>query len=290
MEWDEGNIESYSSRMERVMRTVEELKGLKGKERSVIDQWLISRMNNRAGNIAAAMDDYDLRRMANEAYFETLADVRWYIRRGGNNADTAARVLSMWVRMMAPITPHIAEEMWEGMGQKGFVSIAPYPEPMVDEIDRPAEVAEEYLADVMSDINEILRVTGISPKRIMLYTAPEWKREVHSIALEMAAEGSLTVPGLTKAVMSRDGLKRRGKEAADFARKTAEDLMKRSEAEKKRLSVKLDELSYLTGSSAFLSKEVGAPVEVYSADDDSAPDPQKKARAAGPRRPAIYVE
>ena len=110
------------------------------------------------------------------------------------------------------------------------------------------------------------------------------------MALEMAGEGKLTVPPLTKEVMSRDGLKRRGKEAADFARKTAEDMMKRSEGERKRLSVELDELSYLSGSAAFLSKEVGAAVEVYSADDDSAPDPQKKSRAAQPRRPAIYVE
>jgi leucyl-tRNA synthetase len=247
-------------------------------------------MNNRAGTIAEAMNDYDLRRMANETYFETLADVRWYMRRGGNNSGTVAKVLSMWIRMMAPITPHIAEELWEGLGEKGFVSIAPYPEPDNELIDSYAEVAETYLVNVMSDINEILRVTGISPKRVILYTAPEWKRDVLSIGLELASGGQLTIPALTKAVMSRDDLKRRGKEAAEFARKIAEDLMRRADGERKRLSIEVDELSYLTESAAFLSKEVGATVEVYSADDASAPDPQKKARAAQPRRPAIYVE
>ncbi len=290
VEWDESNIENYASRMERVIRTVDELKAFDGIEGTIIDRWLISRMNNRAGAIADAMNDYDLRRMANEAYFETLADVRWYVRRGGRSAATAARVLSMWIRMMAPITPHIAEEMWEGIGEKGFVSMAPYPEPMAEQIDRSAEVAETYLADVMSDINEILRVTGISPKKVMLYTAPEWKRRVFATGLELANEGKLTVPALTKAVMSRDELKRHGKEAADFARKTAEDLMKRAEGERKRLSVELDELDHLAGSLDFLTKEIGATVEVYSADDASAPDPQKKSRAAQPRRPAIYVE
>jgi len=290
VEWDESNIENYASRMERVIRTVDELKAFDGIEGTIIDRWLISRMNNRAGAIADAMNDYDLRRMANEAYFETLADVRWYVRRGGRSAATAARVLSMWIRMMAPITPHIAEEMWEGIGEKGFVSMAPYPEPMAEQIDRSAEVAETYLADVMSDINEILRVTGISPKKVMLYTAPEWKRRVFATGLELANEGKLTVPALTKAVMSRDELKRYGKEAADFARKTAEDLMKRAEGERKRLSVELDELDHLAGSLDFLTKEIGATVEVYSADDASAPDPQKKSRAAQPRRPAIYVE
>ena len=66
--------------------------------------------------------------------------------------------------------------------------------------------------------------------------------------------------------------------------------MKRAEGERKRLSVELDELDHLAGSLDFLTKEIGATVEVYSADDASAPDPQKKSRAAQPRRPAIYVE
>lgn len=290
VEWDESNIENYATRIERVIRTVDELKSMVGTEQTIIDRWLISRMNNRSGSITEAMSDYDLRRMANDVYFETLADIRWYIRRGGNNADTAARVLNMWIRMMSPLTPHIAEEMWEKLDQKGFVSIAPFPEPRAEEIDRHAEVAEAYLADVMSDLNEILRVTGISPRRVIFYTAPEWKHDVFSIALEMADEGKLSIPSLTKEVMSHDALKRRGKEAADFARKTAEDMIRRSESERKRLSVDMDELEYLTDSIDFLSRGIGAKFEIYSADDASAPDPQNKARAAQPHRPAIYVE
>jgi leucyl-tRNA synthetase len=35
---------------------------------------------------------------------------------------------------------------------------------------------------------------------------------------------------------------------------------------------------------------MGCDVFVYSAEDAEAPDPQKKARAAQPRRPAIFVE
>jgi len=290
VEWDESNIENYAARMDRVMRTIEELKGLSGTENTAVDRWLVSRMNNRAGAIASAMESYDLRRLANEAYFETLADVRWYVRRGGSNAETAARTLSMWIRMMTPITPHIAEELWEGMGEKGFVSIAPYPVPMEEQIDPSAEVAESYLSDVMSDINEILKVTGIVPRKIMLYTAPQWKRDVMALGLELANNSGLTVPALTKAVMSRDDLKRRGKESADFARKTAEDLMKRVESDRAKLSVPLDEQAYLSDAAAFLSKELGAEVAIYSADDKDAPDPQNKARAAQPRRPAIYVE
>jgi leucyl-tRNA synthetase len=290
VEWDEGAIENYTARMDRVMRTIEELKAIKGTESTVVDGWLMSRMANRVNTINAAMKEFDLRRMANEVYFENLSDVRWYLRRGGNNAATVAKALRTWVRMMAPITPHIAEEMWEGIGEQGFVSIAPYPEAVGSDLDPRAEASEKYLDDVMTDVNEILKVTGIAPKRIFLYTAPQWKKDIFSIALKMTKTKELSVPGLTKAVMARDDLKRRGKEAADFARKTAEDILKRSEVELEKLSRDLDEHAYLKDASLFLAKELGATVEVYSADDAAAPDPQKKARAAQPHRPAIYVE
>lgn len=290
VEWDEDSIKNYVTRIERVLRAVDELKSLDGAEKMSVDAWLISRLNSRVGAINEAMDDYDLRRMANEVYFETLADVRWYIRRGGNNENTASKVLSMWVRMMAPITPHIAEEVWESLGNEDFVSIAPYPEAIGEDIDIVAEVAESYLGEVMADVNEILKVTGIAPKRIILYTTPQWKRDVLDLALDMSGEDSLTVPSLTKAVMSREDLRRMGKEAASFARKQAEEMMKRSAGEKRRLAAPLDEYQYLSDAADFLSEALGAEVVIYSADDTSAPDPQRKARAAQPRRPAIYVE
>jgi leucyl-tRNA synthetase len=288
--WDEDAIVNYSSRIDRVIRTLDELTAMSGSDMQKVDHWLLSRLSNRSQVIRSSMEEYDLRRMANEAYFETLADMRWYIRRGGNNAGTVAKAVRSWVRMMSPITPHVAEEMWEGLGEKGFVSVAPYPE--ADELpSNPlAEASENYLEDVMTDINEILKVTGISPRRILVYTTPQWKKDILMLGLGLAASKQLSIPGLTKAVMGRDDLKRRGKESADFARKLAEDLMKRSESEIRQLGMEIDEFAYLSDASAFLSKELGCEVTVYKADDPQAPDPQKKARAAQPHRPAIYVE
>ena len=153
-----------------------------------------------------------------------------------------------------------------------------------------AEASESYLEGVMADINEILKVTGITPRKVYIYTTPQWKRDILSVGLGLVATKSLTVPGLTKAIMTRDDLKRRGKESADFARKMAEDLMKSSDSDITKLSMDLDENTYLRGSSAFLARELGCEVAIYPADDPSAPDPHKKARAAQPHRPAIYVE
>jgi len=255
-----------------------------------IDRWLVSRMNSRIMAVRKAMMDFDLRFLANEVYFETYNDLRWYARRGGCNGDATKRAIDAWVRMMAPITPHIAEELWESIGRNSFVSLAPFPEKIDDELDAQVEQAEDYLKGVMSDINEILKVTGIKPSSVYLYTTPSWKSLVYDMGLSMARGKEISVPALTKAVMADADIRSKGREASDFARKVAEDLLKRSPQEVDRQSIRFDELRYLRNAAAFITSELGCDVFAFSADDPELKDPKKKARAAQPGRPAIYVE
>ena len=291
VEWDEEAIENYKARMDKVVKTVNDMKVhiCKG-DMDDIDRWLLSRVNSRIESVKKAMKGFDLRLMANEVYFDMFNDLRWYARRGGCNGAVANRALDVWIRMMAPITPHTAEELWEELGREGFVSIAAYPEARADELDAQAEQAEEYLKAVLYDVNEILKVTGLTPKAIYLYSAPAWKVAVHDKALDMATAKELSIPALTKAVMTDVALRSKGKEASDFAKKLAEDIMKRSPAELDRLKVTIDELRYLNEAAQFMASEVNCDVFVYSADDPDAPDPQGKARTAQPRRPAIFIE
>ena len=342
--WDEDAIVTYEARMERILRTIDSLKELNGTDLKDIDAWLISRMNTRIDTIRDCMYEYDIRGMANEVYFEALNDMRWYMRRGGSNKKTAQKALDIWVRMMAPITPHIAEEVWESLGHKDFVSIADYPEYDENDSDFGAEISEEYLESVIDDIKEILKVIdnqnaknaeedpAAAPKvpgTIYIYTTPMWKMKVQALAKEMlgnmrlpallrpaavaremrrsgaeddsiietafdagrkAASRMLTIPSFTKAVMANNELKKRGKESADFARKLAEEFNRKSDAEIAKATLDLNEYEYLKEAESFLASELGCDVKVYSADDSDAPDPQKKARASAPKRPAIYID
>ena len=291
VEWDEESVENYTAKMERIPKTVEEMKAhtCKG-EMDDIDRWLVSRVNSRISAIRKGMKDLDLRMLANEVYFEMYNDLRWYARRGGCNGDATKRAIDAWIRMMAPITPHVAEELWESMGGKGFVSISPFPEKIDEELDIQVEQAEEYLKGVMADINEILKVTGIKATTIYLYTTSAWKLTVYGTGLKMARGKEISVPGLTKAAMADQVIRAKGKEVSDFARKVAEELVKRSPQELDRLSVGFDELRYLKNAAPFMTSELGCDVFIYSADDPEIKDPQRKAKAAKPRRPAIFVE
>jgi len=290
VEWGEGAIEHYRARIDRIRRMEEELLALPDGEESSMDRWLLSRTNSRISRIRDLMRDYDLRGMANEVYFEMANDIRWYSRRGGRSGSVARRVLDAWVRLMTPITPHTAEEMWSSLGNEGFVSTASMPSVDGEDMLPGVEEAEDFLKQVISDVNEILSVTGISPNRIFIYTSPEWKRRVFTMAVEMAKADGVSVPKLTKMVMADPDIRSRGKEAANFARKVAEEVSKRSGEGLDSLAVEFDETGYLLASSEFIRSQVGCDVTVVSADEEGIHDPEGKAKVARPRRPAIYVE
>jgi leucyl-tRNA synthetase len=90
--------------------------------------------------------------------------------------------------------------------------------------------------------------------------------------------------------MANPDLKRFGKEIPKFVQKIVPEF-KSGSVERYEIFTGpgLDEHALLKESISFLEKEIGCPVEVYSA-DSPAFDPEKKSRFAEPLRPAIYIE
>ena len=54
--------------------------------------------------------------------------------------------------MMAPLTPHTAEEIWSRIGNKGFVVQADWPQESENEKDALAERAEAYATNRARDM------------------------------------------------------------------------------------------------------------------------------------------
>ena len=288
VEWSEDNVITYRQRLDRIMGAVEDLlsSGCAG-EKKDIDKWLISRFNGYVSTVRSAMDKYDLRQMATAVYFEMLNDIRWYERRGGNNKDAIREALRTWICLMAPVTPHVAEEMWSAAGFEGLASSSQIPD--AGEVSGSAEYSEEFIKNIMSDVIQIKKVTSAEPKKIFLYTSPLWKTDIMKMGLEMMKEGNLDIPSLTKKCMADEALRKNGKAVSEFVKKTVTDLT-RSSSESKKDMIETDEYSILTSAKDFLKSEFGADVEIFSSDDVDAYDPQNKSKAAVPGRPAIYLE
>ncbi|MCL1978775.1 MAG: leucine--tRNA ligase [Methanomassiliicoccaceae archaeon] len=287
VEWSEESVMTYRQRLDRIMGAVEEILASSGGEKKEIDSWLISRFNGHTAAMRTAMERYDLRQLATAVYFEMFNDIKWYGRRGGNNKDTIREALRIWIPFMAPITPHIAEEMWSMAGFDGLVSSTQLSD--AGGTSSSAEYREDFIRGVMSDIAQIKKVTSADPKKIFLYTAQSWKTDVMRMGLEMMDSDTLDIPSLTKRCMADENLRRNGKAVSEFVKKAVTDLMRPS-SDSKRDLVGTDEYSLLVSAKGFLSAELDAEVEILSSDDAKAYDPQNKSKAAVPGRPAIFFE
>lgn len=290
VEWSEETVTTYKQRVDRIFGAVTDLiDGVSDRTSDEMDGWLLSRFNTHVAEIREAMDRYDLRQMCTIVYFDMLNDMRWYTRRGGDSRDAVMGALRIWIQAMMPVTPHMAEELWERAGFEGLVSASLLPAADVSLISPTAEYGEDLIREVMSDITEIRKIAGIDARRVVLYTSAEWKREVMRRGAAMMEAGTLTVPDLTKACMSDEAIRANGKAASELAKKVAIEFP-RSSLETKRLLFETDEYALLESAAGFLADETGLEVEVHSADEDGVYDPQKKARAAAPGRPAILLE
>lgn len=275
VEWDGEVVEQYKKRILRIWSLFENLIDIRGGEKK-IDEWLVSSFNEKIKVAREAMSEYELRKASNAIFFEIYNVINWYIRRGGENRNLIKEILKKWVRAMSPFTPHIAEEMWERMGEKSFVSLERFPE--YGDINKSVLKAEELLIKTMEDIEEIKKVAKIEPEKIYIYLAPKWKWEVMDIALSLDKKGMLNMKNLMNEIkkMNVDM-----KEASIYAGKLVKEI-------KKEEFLKIDEKEYFEDAIDFLQKEFNAEFRIYG--DEECYDPANKRRFAMPYKPAIYME
>jgi leucyl-tRNA synthetase len=271
-------------------------------ELTEIDLWMLSRLQSYIRDADEAMTEMRVRKTIHAALYTLNQDLDWYKRRVSKGRDSIERkqavqnvlgkVVDTQVRLLAPFTPHLCEEIWEAMGKDGFVAFAPWPEPEETLVNPEAEELEQVIRDNLEDVQKIIRVTGIEPGRIHFYTATGWKWKVYMNALKLAQEGKLDIGTLIKESFKDEEVKARVKQVPAFARGVVEDVTKTpAETVRRRIGMGvINESTLIEDASSFFESEFGCPVSVGNESDPWIEDPANRASRAKPYRPAIYVE
>jgi leucyl-tRNA synthetase len=257
-----------------------------------IDKWFRSTMNRVIAASRAAMEAMEYRAALRHGYFDLQSAWSWYVRRSGGvpHVRLLRRYRETVTKVLAPFTPHLAEEVWSRMKGRGFIAAAPYPEAKASEIDAGAEAAERYLRSAIDDVREILKVTSLKPRRIVLYTAPEWMRRAVAKLAALGGGKALDLGTAMKALMEDPELRSRGGEVQALAKRLVPETARLGPEERAARAAPFDERVYLLAAKRFLEEEFKARVEVFEADGKGIEDPKGRARLAVPWRPAIYVE
>jgi len=203
------------------------------------------------------------------------------------------KILEVRTRMLAPLAPHVAEELWSLLGGKRFVSIASWPEPDDRLQYAEAESSENLVRQVMEDTVEIMKATGIKPKTIAYYTAPDWKWKTYMKALEFAGSepNPSKVGDFIKTIMADPEIRSEGKLAADYANKSFQQARQLQQLRASRAKTgRVEEARILEEAKDFFQREFHSDVQVWKSGTEDVDDPKGKAKTAEPYRPAIYLE
>jgi leucyl-tRNA synthetase len=267
---------------------------------AAIDRWMLSRLQQHIATITTAMEKVRLREATHTALYILDQDTQWYLRRTrhttvdkrGVTAAILKRVLEVRVKLLAPFTPHLSEELWEQMGNPGLISVAPWPSHDASQVDERVVIEEGLVKSLMNDIFSILQATKITPKKVHVYTASAWKWDVYRTALGLARDRTVTVSALMEKAMATPELRHRARRVAPFARKLVDELMKTPpEVVTARSCLGyVDEERVLNAAKGFYTAEFHASFDIHREDHPEIRDPKGRAPLAEPYRPAVYIE
>jgi leucyl-tRNA synthetase len=294
-DWREENIREIRSKIESFNRLAQTIiQRAKNKKEGHLDDWLISILQNRIETITASMNTFKTHTAIETALFEIWNDLRWYIRRKGNmKSKVLIKALEIWVRLLAPFTPHICEELWEKMKKKQFVSLSNWPKYNSRKINQIAEEAEILVKSVLEDTLNIARATKIDPKRVFYYTSAPWKWEVYKKTLDFSMKEEPVVQNdLLRDLMKNPEMRKRGQEVAKFSSTILQQISRAGKTRKKRLLKvqELDEVAVLREAKSFLQRELNTEIHIHMEEEKQKYDPNNRAKRAEPYKPAIYIE
>lgn len=257
-----------------------------------IDEWFISVMNRALERYNSSMELMYPRTALKAGYFDLQAEWAWYLRRCGDvpNEKVFSDFVRLQTMMLAPFAPHICEEIWNGIGEEGFVSLALLPDVRDELISPELEGSEAFFRRALDDVRQIMRATGIAPRRLVFYTRPEWMTSIYETAIQLRTQGNLDVGSLMKEALKLDDVKAHAKEASKYAQELTDHIVKLKPSDFELYSKCTNEKKYLEESREFLEREFKCEVHFFGADDSDKDDPMSRAQGAKPWRPAIFIE
>jgi len=236
-------------------------------EVGIPERWLMSKLNRSNVDITSAMDQLRLREVMNTLvyrfryYVEDYIDLTKSLNREPNGR-VLREFLEVWTKMLFPLAPHIAQEVWLNIGHTTLLDNEKWPGGNEIHVDSTVELSVDYLHAVIDDIKSILNVLGGSPEEALIYVADEEKM---NIMRKMITEikGGKPLNQLLREFKPRD------KESATLAKKLFDHVSQMSpETRDMLLSTEFDEFSVISTFANYVAMKTGLKsIKVYNSSD-----------------------
>ena len=287
-EWDPEPLEGAARRLEEVERLVRDAAG-DSEGPPELDAWLFDALHRLLGDVRDAYASTDVRLAAELTYVTLPTLLRRYYLRGGNPSRATAQVRDAWIRLLSPITPHLAEDL-ATPGAPELVAVRPFPDPEEFPPSEIAEARESFLNRVEEDLRAVLRPIaergGQTPEEVVFYVADPWKSTVEKWMRESAARGeSLSIREAMERAAGHADVAAHRAELAKYVQRVTP--MLRAEPPP---GPPVEERATLRAAEGYLVRRFGfRAVSILRESEAESSDPLGRRERARPGRPAFYL-
>ncbi|MCS7143140.1 MAG: leucine--tRNA ligase [Aigarchaeota archaeon] len=287
-DWRSKNAEEMAEFVSNFLRTISEYKDCEIESNwTLVDRWLMSRLRLNLRGISDNLKKLKTRSATAIVTYTMMNDWRWYVRRRLRPGPASRHYIDSWVKVMSIFAPFVAEEAWSILGNEGLVIAQHWPSLDGIEYDEVPLLAEELVGRLLSDVKNVIEVTGRQIQRLYIYPSPpEYLRLVDHV-LEIGVFEVIRRPSeVIRFAISSLGVE--GRSAHKLVQRLTEILEVLTHRYQKQTLLRVAEIEpeIYNETRSFLSRELDAEV-IVSAEDV---DPMGKSLQALPFKPGIYVE
>ena len=289
VDWRENEVEMVKKRLLRFWHAANSdiVSGQPqyDKELSFPSRWILAATNAMVSRASEAAHQFSYRKYVTEAFFEQLNRVEEYrsmVLDSEERCHVLLDLLNVWLCVLAPVIPHIAEELWERMHKDGYISLAVFPQ--YNNLYAETLVQKRFLDGVIGDVSNIQAALKRETASVFIYLAAAWKYKLFEMVYGLDDRSLKQIMARAKEDPElRTHLKDIARIAPDLvkllAQEPAADIVLGFEAESETL----------LATKEYLSRRFGKDVSIFVENSDIY-DPANRARRELPAKPAIYVE
>ncbi|MDO8122938.1 MAG: leucine--tRNA ligase [Candidatus Hermodarchaeota archaeon] len=291
VDWKEKDVNTVQRRIKRLIRILDEASKipdipLNDTKLSMMSRWILSKINTTIRDATDSIEHFRFRTFILQSFFQLQSHVEFYLRqikKDNPERNSVLRyIITRWNKLLAPVMPHLCEEVWERLGSISFVSLENWPTPDEKYIDEKIEKAMEVVSHTIADIKEIKGLLkGKKIETVHIYVSPTWKYGAFNKLAK--ADVPPTVKDLMPILMKDAKLRKRGKEVNELVQVVAKAGGYWTFVDKKT------EINALKENSSLIQAETGLTIDVQDGDNPTN-DPEKRAPKALPGRPALFLE
>lgn len=161
LEWNDRAMNGSFKFINRIFAMHEKV------DKSKADRYIMNKVHKTIRLVTEKIENFEYNKAVIDLY-----DLSDYLNKYEKIPKEAFEFL---VLLLAPFTPHLSEELWEMLGNKGFISLEKWPKFDSKKINEKIEEEESLIENTLADIRNVMKLIKIKASKIFLYAIPKEK-------------------------------------------------------------------------------------------------------------------